>query len=70
MTDEQLKKYNFPVPPWTHANLGEELYCELALVLGYFNPKAEPAAYRPDLDPTPYLNHIRAQHAAKKSKGE
>ncbi len=70
MTEEQLKTYNFPLPPWTVQSLGDELYCKLARDLGYFNPKAERAEYRPDLDPTPFLDQIRAQHAGKKPKSE
>ena len=62
--------FQLPLPPWTHKNLGEELYCKLAVELGYFNPKVERAEYRPDLDPTPYLDQIRAQHAPKKTKQE
>lgn len=59
---EKAKTLKLPVPPWSHAALGEEKYCELARELGYFNPKSEAKAYRPDLDPTPYLDVIREQH--------
>lgn len=57
--------FELPLPPWTHADLGEELYCKVATELGYFNPKTEPITYRPDLDPTPHLETIRAQRAKK-----
>ncbi len=46
----------------------EELYCLLATRLGYFNPKNEPTNYRPSLDPTPYLDQIKAQHGGGSAK--
>lgn len=57
--------FELPLPPWSHEALGEEKYCELATKLGFFNPKAEPTTYRPDLDPTPFLDQIRGQHKSK-----
>lgn len=59
---EKARKMALPLPPWTHEALGEQKYCELARELGYFNPKAEATAYRPSLDPTPFLDVIREQH--------
>ena len=56
--------FELPIPPWTHENLGEEKYCEVATNLGFFNPKAE-AGHRPTLDHTPFLDTINAQQAAK-----
>ena len=63
--DERVKAYltatrakSLPKLPWTHAALGEEIYCNLARSLGYFDPGSESADYRPSLDPTPYLSMI------------
>jgi len=61
--------FQLPIPPWTHENLGEEKYCEVATKLGFFNPKAEDERYRPSLDHTPYLETIKAQQAAKPKQG-
>lgn len=55
---EKASKMQLPPLPWTHEALGEELYCQLATQLGYFNPKAERKDYRPTLDPTPFAQFI------------
>lgn len=57
---EKAKTMTLPPLPWTHEALGEEKYCELAVELGYFNPKAEKDEYRPALDATPFLSLIKA----------
>lgn len=59
---DKARKMALPLPPWTHAALGEEKYCELARELGFFNPKGEATNYRPDLDHTPFSDVIREQH--------
>ena len=56
---EKAKTMTLPPLPWTHAALGEDVYCKIATELGYFNPKAERKDYRPDLDPSPYLSLIK-----------
>ena len=58
---EKAKTMTLPPLPWTHEALGEEKYCELAVELGYFHPKAERDDYRPSLDPTPFLSLIKAK---------
>ena len=70
MTDyfSKAKTMNLPSLPWTAAALGEDKYCELAIELGYFNPKAERSDYRPDLDPTQYLSLIPKPKAKAKSE--
>lgn len=55
---EKAKTMNLPPLPWTHQALGEELYCTLAVELGYFNPKAERKDFRPTLDPTLFVHLI------------
>lgn len=55
---EKAKKMQLPPLPWTWEKLGEDLYCQIASELNYFNPKAEPPDYRPSLDPTPFLGLI------------
>jgi hypothetical protein len=55
---EKASKMQLPPLPWTHEALGEELYCQLATQLGYFNPKAERKDYRPTLDPSPFAQFI------------
>ena len=55
---EKASKMNLPPLPWTHEALGEELYCKLAVELGYYNPKAEKKDYRPALVATPYAHLI------------
>ena len=63
---EKAKTMQLPSLPWTHEALGEELYCKLAVELGYYNPKAEKKDYRPTLDPTPYAHLIgKGKPAAK-----
>lgn len=57
---EKAKTMTLPPLPWTHQALGEEIYCKIATELGYFNPKAERANFRPSLDPTPYLSLIKS----------
>jgi hypothetical protein len=56
------ENFKFPPLPWTHEALGEERYCQVAVQLGFFNPKAETPDYRPDLDPTPFLDKIKADN--------
>jgi len=63
---EKAKEMNLPPLPWTHAALGEDLYCQIAVELGYFNPKTERDPYRPSLDPTPFLGLIKAKTTKKK----
>ena len=58
---EKAKTLQLPLPPWTHEALGEAKYCEIASELGFFNPKSEQKNYRPNLDPAPFLEIIRAQ---------
>ena len=55
---EKAKSMGLPPLPWTHRALGEEVYCRLATELGYFVAAAERKDYRPDLDPTPFLDLI------------
>lgn len=57
---EKAKTMTLPPLPWTYATLGEELYCQIARELGYFDPTKEPKDYRPSLDPTPYLSLIKS----------
>lgn len=68
MDIEKTKSMNLPLPPWTVEALGEETYCKLALELGFFNPKMERKDYRPALDPTPYLDAIKAKMTNTKEK--
>lgn len=65
---EKAKTMDLPPLPWTHKALGEDLYCHIAVELGYFNPKTEPANYRPSLDPTPFLGLLKAKTNTKKSE--
>ena len=55
---EKASKMNLPPLPWTHEALGEELYCQLAKELGYYNPKAEKRDYRPPLDASAFAHLI------------
>ena len=55
---EKAKTMQLPPLPWTHEALGEELYCKLAVELGYYNPKAERRDYRPALDASPFAHLI------------
>lgn len=64
---EKARAIKLPLPPWSVAKLGEEKYCELARELGYFNPKTESKDYRPDLDPTPFLDVVREQNKSAKT---
>lgn len=70
MTDyfSKAKTMNPPPLPWTWEALGEDKYCELAIELGFFNPKAERADYRPSLDPTPFLSLINKPKPKAKSE--
>ena len=70
MTDyfSKAKTMNLPPLPWTWEALGEDKYCELAIELGFFNPKAERADYRPSLDPTPFLSLINKSKPKAKSE--
>lgn len=68
MDIEKAKSMNLPLPPWTVEALGEEAYCKLALELGFFDPTKEPKGYRPALDPTPYLDVIKAKINNTKEK--
>lgn len=56
---EKAKTMTLPPLPWTHQVLGEEIYCKIAVELGYFNPKAERNDYRPSLDPGPFKDLIK-----------
>ena len=56
---EKAKTMTLPPLPWTHAALGEDVYCKIATELGYFNPKAESGQYRPSLDPGPFADLIK-----------
>lgn len=56
---EKAKTMTLPPLPWTHENLGEEKYCEIAKELGYFDPKKEQADFRPALNPTPFLSLLK-----------
>lgn len=60
--------FKFPPLPWTHEALGEERYCQTAIELGFFNPKGEPQDYRPDLDPGPFMEKIKADNPGQFSK--
>lgn len=62
---EKAKTMDLPPLPWTHEKLGEDLYCQIASELGYFNPQSEPASYRPSLDPTPFLGLIKSKTTKK-----
>lgn len=57
--------FKFPPLPWTHEALGEEKYCEVAVELGFFNPKTEATDFRPSLDPVPFLDKIKADNPAQ-----
>lgn len=50
------------------AEEAELIYCRIARTLRYFDPGSD-ASFRPDLDPTPHLETIRAQQAAKTTGG-
>jgi hypothetical protein len=58
---EKAKTMSLPPLPWTHRALGEEVYCRLATELGYFVAAAERRDYRPDLDPTPFLELVKSK---------
>ena len=58
---EKAKSMSLPPLPWTHKALGEEVYCRLATELGYFVAAAERRDYRPDLDPTPFLELVKSK---------
>jgi hypothetical protein len=58
---EKAKSMSLPPLPWTHKALGEEVYCRLATELGYFVAAAERKDYRPDLDPTPFLELVKSK---------
>jgi hypothetical protein len=58
---EKAKSMSLPPLPWTHKALGEETYCRLAMELGYFVAAAERRDYRPDLDPTPFLELVKSK---------
>ena len=58
---EKAKSMSLPPLPWTHKALGEEAYCRLATELGYFVAAAERRDYRPDLDPTPFLELVKSK---------
>ena len=72
MTDyiSKAASMNLPSLPWTWEALGEEKYCEIAIELGFFNPKAERPDYRPSLDPTPFLGLINKPKTKAKAKSE
>ncbi|MFZ9311173.1 MAG: hypothetical protein ACO24O_06705 [Arenimonas sp.] len=59
MADET--KLTIPAPPWTVENLGEQVYGDLARAFGIFDPRNEPAGYRPPLD-------LVAQYATQQGK--
>ena len=67
---EAAKAMRLPLPPWTHEELGEQRYCDLATKLGFFNPAMESKDFRPALDPTEYLDLIRAQYSGKTTDKE
>lgn len=62
---EKAKSMTLPPLPWTVEALGEQVYCKLASELGYFNPASERKDYRPSLDPTPYMDLIKAKTTTK-----
>lgn len=65
---QKAETMSLPPLPWTWEALGEDRYCEIAVELGYFNPKSERPDYRPSLDPTPFIDLIRKRQTKPKQQ--
>ena len=65
-----MADFKYPNGPWTHENLGEEKYCEVAKTLGFFDPRLETTDYRPPLDSGPFVEQIRRDNAQSPVKNE